>query len=251
MKGRDKMGNTHPNYFICDCSHQWTEVLAERKRKAVCPECGNKHYPIPSVTTIIGNQLGWNKQTLLNWYAREFRAGRDPENKRDVAANTGTVCHEYIEAFAQDREIDGEVLTKASMDDIIIAENGLKQFKSLLESKDYKITHSEVAVFSTEHKYGGRIDYGINGHILGDIKTSSNVYPDHIIQLAAYDLALRESNIFTPDEWVIYHIKKDITSPDEEIVKEIVITKEQIEEGLEIFKTLLWLKGKQKSFKVK
>ena len=241
----------HPNYFICDCDHMWDEVLADNKRKAVCPECGLKHYPIPSVTTIINNQLGWNNHTLRNWYAKMFRDGKDPENVRDTAADTGTLCHEYIESYSQKREINKDMLTTASMDDIIIAEAGLEHFKTIMQEHNYIITQSEEIVFSKEHRFGGRIDCGINDYILGDVKTSSYVYPSHIIQLAAYDRALREMGKMQAKEWVIFHVSKDIEKPEDEIVTVHEISKEMIDEGWEIFKTLLWLNDKQKTFKLK
>ena len=47
---------------------------------------------VPSVTTIIGGQLGWNKRMLMAWSKREAAAGRDPDKVRDKAADIGTLA---------------------------------------------------------------------------------------------------------------------------------------------------------------
>ena len=52
---------------------------------------------VSGVTTIIGGNLGWNKQALM-WWANEM--GLQGKNHRDEAkeaADAGTLCHALIE----------------------------------------------------------------------------------------------------------------------------------------------------------
>ena len=58
----------------------------------------------------------------------------------------------------------------------------------------------EPTLVSEEYRFGGTIDFigGIDGEIvLGDFKTSNAIYPDHLIQVAAYRHLWEEHH---PDE---------------------------------------------------
>ena len=56
---------------------------------------------VRGVTTIIGDNLGWNKNALIGWARKEAMAGKDPNKLRDQAADIGTITHFIIQCFLE------------------------------------------------------------------------------------------------------------------------------------------------------
>jgi len=57
---------------------------------------------------------------------------------------------------------------------------------------------SEEAVFHPGHRYAGRVDLvaRLGGRsVVVDLKTSARVYPEHLLQVGAYALALRAEGV--------------------------------------------------------
>ena len=54
---------------------------------------------VSSVTTIIGNNLGWNFYPLLNWNLKLVKQGLDPKEELRSAGRIGTLAHDMIEQF--------------------------------------------------------------------------------------------------------------------------------------------------------
>ena len=141
---------------------------------------------VPSVTAIIGTNLGWNKASLISWAKNTAKAGNDPDKVRDEAASIGTLTHEMVENHIKGLETN---LFLSSASDIQTATLGYNAFLDWEMKNSPKYLESEVRLSSEELNYGGTIDLVIelDGQIgILDIKTSKNVYPDHIIQLSAY-----------------------------------------------------------------
>ena len=64
---------------------------------------------ISGVTTIIGTNLGWNKEPLMYWANRIGReTGLGHREVSKLAADSGTVCHEMIDCEIKGRELDWE-----------------------------------------------------------------------------------------------------------------------------------------------
>ena len=59
----------------------------------------------PSVTTYI-NELGWNKQTLINWAKRLTFGGLDADKVLQDLAETGTLLHLMIEGSIKGFDVD-------------------------------------------------------------------------------------------------------------------------------------------------
>lgn len=162
---------------------------------------------VSGATTIINN-LGWNKNILVAWARREALAGNDPDKIRDKSADIGTCAHYMCECDAKGIKPDLSEFSQAHID---VAENC---FLAYLEwKKTHKVgkIESEIALVSEDFSYGGTIDmlYESGGKlILGDIKTSNNIYPEHKIQLAAYYHLLLE-NGYEVDEVYILHLGKN------------------------------------------
>ncbi len=51
---------------------------------------------IPSVTTNIGQNLGWNKQALMNWANECGLNGKRHHDVAGEAAQAGTLCHHMM-----------------------------------------------------------------------------------------------------------------------------------------------------------
>ena len=64
----------------------------------------------PSVTTYI-NDLGWNKQTLINWAKRLTFSGLDADKVLQDAAETGTLLHLMIEGSIKGFKVDTKDFT--------------------------------------------------------------------------------------------------------------------------------------------
>ena len=139
-----------------------------------------------SVTTILGNNLGWNKQVLIGWARRQALAGHDPELVLKEAANIGTLTHYLVECDIKDEIPDTSTY---SAEQIEKANNGFEGFKQWRKAYKPKFIGTELVLVDEELEVGGTADQvaKIGGQIVvGDIKTSKFLYDDHIIQLGAY-----------------------------------------------------------------
>lgn len=199
---------------------------------------------VPSVTTIIESNLGWNKRVLMAWQARMFREGKDPDKIKGDAADLGTLVHDFVESYIYGDEIKQDVLAKYSMDQIAIAERGLEQFKEISNREHFEWLETEMALVSEVYQYGGRLDglctRGFKPAIcLADTKTSSGIYDEYIVQLAGYRGLLRECTDYNPKEFFFIHISKDPSLDLDKIIEIIDVPEEALDVGWTVFKSLL------------
>ena len=162
---------------------------------------------VPGATTVIAN-LGWNKNVLMNWAKREALKGNDPDKLKEAAADIGTCAHYLCECDAKGDKPD---LTEFSEASIKVANKCFKGYKEWKVAYRIVDITSELSCVDSKLEYGGMIDLlctnGEGRRILADIKTSSGVYPDHKIQLAAYHHLLIE-NGYSIDDTFILHLGK-------------------------------------------
>tara|TARA_R100000808_G_scaffold6488_1_gene19245 strand:- start:2607 stop:3260 length:654 start_codon:yes stop_codon:yes gene_type:complete len=190
---------------------------------------------VPSVTTIISQQLGWNKQALIGWTKRMMLGGQDSDKVLDEASQIGTLLHLLIEAHQQGFDVDTKDFSynqeKAAM----------KAYAGYLEwyqKKNFKSLKNEVVLVNEELQVGGTIDsIGKMGDdlVVVDWKTSKYLYAENKLQLAAYTYMFEQAQ---PKANVAYGLVMRFGKDDGKFHQHVV-KREKLETGIEIFKALI------------
>ncbi len=104
-----------------------------------------------------------------------------------AAADIGHNVHEYAEMYFKKQDLPSLKTDQAK--------RGVEAFHKWLDAHKVEVMASERRVFSQAHYYAGTCDFvaKIDGvPCVGDIKTSSGIYPEMRLQTAAYQHALEE-----------------------------------------------------------
>jgi len=152
---------------------------------------------IPGVSTILKN-IGWSTDGLLNWQKNLLLRGQDPDAMLTEAATLGTVTHQYLENWVNQQPTDASHIKPAHR---LFAEQAVYHFATWVQQQQFTFLAMEQQVISRQHRYGGTFDVlGVHEgqRVLADFKTSKAVYPSHLIQLAAYQMAYDEEHPETP-----------------------------------------------------
>lgn len=144
---------------------------------------------VPGVTTILGVL---NKPALVKWANNLGLQGIDSSRYVDKMASIGTLAHYMIQCH-----LAGEVpdFSAYSPEEIEKANNSLKSYHAWESQHTLKPLLCEAPLISERYRFGGTIDCycTLNGiTTLLDFKTSKAIYPEHIVQVAAYRMLLRE-----------------------------------------------------------
>lgn len=155
---------------------------------------------VPGVTTIIGR---FKDSSALLWWA--FEQGKAAErgeisslyDKRDQAADAGTLAHACVEAY-----VNGDPIPELPDNEVgRQARQGFENFLRWQEDNRFVIVEQELELTSEKYRFGGCPDaIAINSReetIILDWKTSNSVHSDYIIQLAAYKQLWEENH---PDQ---------------------------------------------------
>ena len=193
---------------------------------------------VPGVTTVIGGNLGWNKQQLMYW---ANQVGLDGKNHRDVsdkAADTGTIAHKMVEMELKGETFDWPGLgyqMGATQEQIKEAQHAYESFMEWVELVKFKLIYAEHTLVSEQYQFGGQIDIAaIQGKTaIIDIKTSNDIYADHKIQLAAYKHLWNENYPDNPvEKSYILRLGKQGGFTDRSL------SDTEIEDGWHVFKLL-------------
>lgn len=226
--------SNHAYYIQRECSNCCGEGRVEGARPTQskkCPGCRGvgvkKHRPV-SVSSITGML---NKPALMSWsarlaaeYAREKlseHVGTRPDvqltasdidricsaaqqahnTARETAADTGTDAHEAVLKLAR------SPLDAAAPDDVEAAA-AFRAFATWLGSSPYRIVDVERMVADETERYAGRFDLLLEhqetgARALADLKTSSGIYYEAVLQLAGYSRAYNSEPDITPVESTI------------------------------------------------
>ena len=157
---------------------------------------------LPGVTTIIGARKN-NVEGLLHWAHRLGTEGVDFKEARKKAANSGTLVHEMVEKY-----IDGDPIitlekalahnyTEEQYEQALV---GFAAAKKWLSQTKIEITEQETPLVCEEFQFGGAFDAVgrlpdafVHEFVMLDWKTGK-LYPDHIIQVAAYKHLWEKAN---------------------------------------------------------
>ena len=195
-------------------------------------EEGNR---VPSVTTIINGQLGWNKQALLGWTKRMMLGGQDSDKVLDEAAQIGTLLHLLIEGHQQGFDIDTKDYSYNQEKAAMKAFAGYLQW---YEKVKFKPLRNELVLVNEEMQVGGTIDCVArmgDDLVIVDWKTSKYLYAENKLQLAAYTYMFEQAQ---PKANVAYGLIMRFGKDDGKFHQHI-IKRDKLETGIEIFKALV------------
>ena len=150
-------------------------------RIAYADKAGNK---VSGVTTILGSSLGWKTPGLMHWAWKVGSEGKDYREERNKAADAGTLAHACAEAI-----ITGKDLPVIPEEHKAKVEGAVSAFRAWQEQTRLHLVASEIPLVSETHKYGGCIDAvgALDGAaMLIDFKSAKDLYPDVVVQVAAY-----------------------------------------------------------------
>lgn len=148
---------------------------------------------VPSVTTILSRFK--DAGGLIHWAWDLGKQGKDYREERDKAADAGTIAHAAVEAW-----IHGQPFAFEGTEEV--AQKAQRAFGAFLEWADQtqlKATHTEIPLVSEKHRFGGTFDALLvrGKRAMGDWKSSNSVYPEYLVQVAAYGKLWEEAH---PDE---------------------------------------------------
>ena len=137
---------------------------------------------LPSVTTVISKHK--DPGGLIHWAWTEGVEGRDYRKTRDAAGDIGHTVHDLVEQFISTGE-DPDLFEEPEAVGMAFG-----SFQRWLECMKIEIKHTEVSLVCECHQTGGTPDaIGVlpsGAYVLLDWKTSGSIYPDHLVQVAAY-----------------------------------------------------------------
>lgn len=188
---------------------------------------------VPGTTTILGVL---NKPALVLWANKLGLEGIDSSKYTDVAARIGTLAHYLVECDLIGKMPDTSEYGATEVDK---AENALLSYYEWKKAKKITTIGNEIPLVSEQYRYGGIIDCycEIDGNIwLLDFKTGKAIYPEMLIQLAAYHQLLIE-NGYPVGKAKILRIGRDETEGFEErTITDFTLQWEMFKHCLEIYR---------------
>ncbi len=197
---------------------------------------------VPGVTTIVGLL---NKPYLVAWANKMGLQGVDTTAYTAAAAGAGTCAHEMIQAMVGGTDVD---FSKYTGEEIEAAQNAAEKFRAWLQNHDMQTHLIEEQLVSERYRVGGTIDwYGeLDGRMtLVDIKTSGNVYAEHIIQVAAYAQMLKDEE-YPVDGVRILRFSRE----DNDDHRDFAVADRLLKAGLNIFLRLREVYDLRKEIKI-
>lgn len=165
------------------------------------PKAGYKNAAgesVPGVTTIIGRFK--DSGPLLFWAFGQGKLAEQGKisnlyDKRDEAAEAGTLAHALIEATIHGGDPAALCAAHPIAETREKAWNAWNQYKKWAAQTGIEIVATEMPLVSEKYQFGGTPDAigRLGGElVLLDWKTSNGVYQDYLIQLAAYKVLIEE-----------------------------------------------------------
>ena len=216
--------------------------MTKKRRPVYKLKDGSK---VKSVTTLIGSQLGWNKQALINWTRKMCLEGIDDKEELREAGQIGTLVHLLIEGHQKGLDIDTRDFTRNQTEQAMVAFGGYLEWAEKVKFKPHK---SEMKLVDESWRVGGTADcIGSIGDdlIMLDWKTSKYLYKEHKIQLGAYikifekqypkaSKEAREKKGLKPMYGMVLRFEKEELKFHQHIIK-----REKIEAGIKAFDNIV------------
>lgn len=163
---------------------------------------------VTSVTTALSiiskpALINWAANTAIEYVSQQIEPGKSYDElqlsaiwdggkkahyqKKTDAATIGTFVHKYVENY-----IKGSAPAMPVNEGL---QKSVLQFLDWVKKHDVKFLASEQMIFSRKYRYTGTLDFicVIDGKMyLGDLKTSTGIYSEYLIQTAAYRFAREE-----------------------------------------------------------
>jgi hypothetical protein len=183
---------------------------------------------VPGVTTILSRYK--DSTGLIIWSNKIGLEGKSYHKEINKAADIGTNVHELAQSHIEDLEYE------VPNDEIV--QNCFNKFLSWWNnfSKDCEVIFCEQSFTSKLYQYGGTADLLLkkgSDYILVDFKTSKKVYPDYVVQGAAYKQLIEEKYDYKINKFIVARFGKET---DDFETKESNL--EQLDHAFEYFKTL-------------
>ncbi|MDB2505754.1 PD-(D/E)XK nuclease family protein [bacterium] len=186
-----------------------------------------------SVTTIINNQLGWNKNTLIAWAKRITAQGDDADEVMREAGHIGTLCHLMIQGYLDGFNVDTRDYSPNQEEQALKAFMG---FRNWFDKANFKALKNEFALVNEELRAGGTVDCigKIDDDlVLVDWKTSKGgPYPEMMVQLGAYTMMFEAAQ---PKAKIAYGVIMRFGKEDGKFHKH-VISREKLDVGAQVFR---------------
>lgn len=140
-----------------------------------------------------------DKQELLNIWTE---ASKRHQTVKDEAASNGSLVHAWAESWA-DAQVRKVSLPPITSDLPMEVTNGINAFLDWTSQHKVEVTSSESIVYSVSQNFAGKLDAvamvdGVG--TLVDYKTAKAIYPEAIMQTAAYWYAWNEERADRPKE---------------------------------------------------
>jgi len=132
--------------------------------------------------------------------------------KKEDAADIGKITHKILEDWINGKPEENKNYNKLNDKDKKMVDVMVSNFINWADSNKVEFLESEKRVYSEKYWYAGTFDFVavIKGKTyLGDIKTSSGIFPSMWAQCAAYATALEECEGKKVNSMVIVNTKKD------------------------------------------
>lgn len=240
-------GLTPEDADLADDLEIWLDDMTIRDKEA---ETGHRDYrdakgrKLPGVTGVIGSTLGWSKEGLTRWAAKEAaqeaaqammegaaihdairRARFAPFSKRDKAGDYGTIVHGMVASFLRGIEVEDDLFIDEET--MAAARAGFERFRKWFDPEKYEVMRVEHALTDRELGYGGTMDIVLlrkvdSVIIVVDLKTGKGVYDEQVIQLGAYASLLARCEQVTASEGMLVHIPRDGDLRDVPVSKEML-----------------------------
>jgi hypothetical protein len=145
---------------------------------------------VPGTTTIINRFK--DSGGLMQWAFRQGQEGHEfLYEERDEAASVGTIAHSMVEQHVRGLAVEQTLQDFSGLpaEQVLKARGAFKAYLTWERHTQLEIVRQEQSLVCECHRFGGTLDaIGMIDleRCLLDWKTANGLYPDNLVQLAAY-----------------------------------------------------------------